>query len=199
MKMLAYCCAVMMVAPAGAFGGTPVAFTLFNTLPDMADVYGLHLSVISGATIYSEPNSVTGISLGCIGTAVGDGAMRGIQISGLHASGECVQGLQVGGAFAMADKAAGVQLAGLASMGRDSRGVRIAGLISLTESFRGLQVAFYNSSVSMCGVQIGVLNFAVPAKDGWVFQLGLVNGICKDEKCTWTEGIRYLPIVNAGW
>ena len=41
--------------------------------------------------------------------------------------------------------------------------------------------------------------FAAPAKYGWVFQIGLVNGIGKDEKCTWTKGIRYLQIMNAAW
>lgn len=199
MKMLACCFAAMLAVPVCVFGGTPAAFTIFDTFPDRADVYGLHLSVMGGATIYSHPNSVSGISLGCIETGVGDGAMRGVQIAGLHAGGECIQGAQVGGAFAMAEKAAGVQLAGLVSMSCDFQGIQIAGLLSQADSCRGLQVAFYNGSASMCGVQIGVLNFAAPAKDGWVFQIGLVNGIGKDEKCTWTKGIRYLPIMNAAW
>ena len=189
----------LMAVSARAFGGTPVAVSLFGTLPERADVYGLHLSVVCGGPVDSYPNSVTGISLGCLETGVGDGAMSGIQISGLHAGGECVYGLQTGGIFAMAEKATGIELACGVSMCCDFRGVQLADLLSQAESCCGLQLAFYNGSASMCGVQIGVLNFAAPAKDGWVIQLGLVNGIGKDEKCTWTEGIRYLPIVNAGW
>ena len=197
-----FCKAVLiglMAVSARAFGGTPVAVSLFGTLPERADVYGLHLSVVGGSTIWSHPNSVTGISLGCLETGVGDGAMSGIQISGIHAGGECVYGLQAGGIFAMAEKATGIELAGIFSCCRKFKGAQLAGLLTQAESCCGLQLAFYNGSPSMCGVQIGVLNFAVPAKDGWVVQLGLVNGIGKDEKCTWTEGIRYLPIMNAGW
>ena len=189
----------LVAAAACAHGGTPMAVTLFGTLPDSADVYGLHLSIVGCSTVHSHPNSVTGISLGCIETGVGDGEMRGIQISGIHAGGECVRGLQAGGFFAMADKAAGIELAGVASVCRVFQGVQVAGLLSQAGSCRGLQVAFYNASPSICGVQIGVLNMAVPAKDGWVVQLGLVNGIGKDENSTWTEGSRYLPILNVGW
>ena len=189
----------MMMASARAFGGTPVAVSLFGTLPERADVYGLHFSIASIGPISSCPNSVAGLSLGCLVTGVGDGTMSGVQISGIHAGGACVYGLQTGGIFAMAEKASGIELAGGVSMCCDFRGVQLAGLLSQAESCCGLQLAFYNGSASMCGVQIGVLNFTAPAKDGWVIQLGLVNGIGKDEKCTWTEGIRYLPIVNAGW
>ena len=189
----------MMMASAWAFGGTPVSVSLFGTLPERADVYGLHFSIVCMGPVSSYPNSVAGLSLGCIETGVGDGAMSGIQVSGIHAGGECVYGLQTGGIFAMAEKATGIELAGGVSMCCDFRGVQLAGLLSQADSCCGLQMAFYNGSASMCGVQIGVLNFAAPAKDGWVIQLGLVNGIGKDEKCTWTEGIRYLPIVNAGW
>ena len=189
----------LMAVSARAFGGTPVAVSLFGTLPERADVCGLHLSVVGGSTIWGHPNSVTGISLGCIETGVGDGAMSGIQVSGFHAGGECVYGLQAGGIFAIAEKATGIEIAGGVSMCCDFRGVQIAGLLSQAESCCGLQLAFYNGSASMCGVQIGVLNFAVPSKDGWVVQLGLVNGIGKDGKSTWTEGLRYLPIMNAGW
>ena len=189
----------MMMASARAFGGTPVAVSLFGTLPERADVYGLHFSIASIGPISSCPNSVAGLSLGCLVTGVGDGAMSGVQISGIHAGGACVYGLQTGGIFAMAEKASGIELAGGVSMCCDFRGVQFAGLLSQADSCCGLQMAFYNGSVSMCGVQIGVLNFAVPAKDGWVVQLGLVNGIGKDEKSTWTDGIRYLPIMNIGW
>ena len=189
----------LIAVSARAFGGTPVAVSLFGTLPERADVCGLHFSFASIGPISSNPNSVAGLSLGCIATGVGDGAMSGIQVSGILAGGECVYGLQAGGIFAMAEKATGIELAGGVSMCRDFRGAQLAGLLSQAESCCGLQLAFYNGSASMCGVQVGVMNFAVPAKDGWVVQLGLVNGIGKDEKSSWTEGIRYLPIVNAGW
>lgn len=36
----------MMMASARAFGGTPVAVSLFGTLPERADVYGLHFSIV---------------------------------------------------------------------------------------------------------------------------------------------------------
>lgn len=189
----------LIAVSARSFGGMPVAVSLFGTLPERADVYGLHLSFASIGPISSNPNSVAGLSLGCIETGVGDGAMSGIQVSGILAGGECVYGLQAGGIFAMAEKATGIELAGGVSMCRDFRGAQLAGLLSQAESCCGLQLAFYTGSASMCGVQVGVMNFAVPAKDGWVVQLGLVNGIGKDEKSSWTEGIRYLPIVNAGW
>ena len=189
----------LIAVSARAFGGTPVAVSLLGTLPERADVYGLHFSFVSIGPISSNPNSVAGLSLGCIQTGVGDGVMSGIQVSGILAGGECVYGLQAGGIFAMAEKATGIELAGGVSMCRDFRGAQLAGLLSQAESCCGLQLAFYNGSASMCGVQVGVMNFAVPANDGWVVQLGLVNGIGKDEKSSWTEGIRYLPIVNAGW
>ena len=36
-------------------------------------------------------------------------------------------------------------------------------------------------------------------EDGWVFQIGLVNGIGRDSKSGWFDGMRYLPVVNVGW
>ena len=83
-------------------------------------------------------------------------------------------------------------------------GVQIAGLLSQAASSqhaenRGLQIACYNGAVSMCGVQIGLINFACPAKDGWVVQIGLINGISHDEDATYFSGMRYMPIVNVGW
>ena len=67
------------------------------------------------------------------------------------------------------------------------------------ESCRGVQIALWNGSESMCGVQIGLMNFAVPAEDGWVLQIGLVNGIGRDSKSGWFDGMRYLPVINVGW
>lgn len=188
----------LIAVSARAFGGTPVALTLVSAYPSEAEVYGLHLSILGGPCAESMVESVNGLSIGCFEATVSD-EMQGVQISGLFAWDECVRGLQAGGIFAMAEKAAGIELAGVSSCCRKFKGVQLAGLLAQADSCGGLQLAFYNGSASMCGVQIGVLNFAVPAKDGWVVQLGLVNGIGKDEKCTWTEGIRYLPIMNVGW
>lgn len=112
----------LIAVSARAFGGTPVAVSLFGTLPERADVYGLHFSFASIGPISSNPNSVAGLSLGCIETGVGDGAMSGIQVSGILAGGECVYGLQAGGIFAIAEKATGIELAGGVSMCRDFRG-----------------------------------------------------------------------------
>ena len=64
---------------------------------------------------------------------------------------------------------------------------------------RGLQIACYNGAESMCGVQIGLMNCAVPAEDGWILQIGLVNGIGRDSKSGWLDGMRYLPVINFGW
>jgi len=36
-------------------------------------------------------------------------------------------------------------------------------------------------------------------EDGWVFQIGLVNGIGRDSKSGWFDGMRYLPVINVGW
>ena len=102
----------LIAVSARAFSGTPVAVSLFDTLPERADVYGLHFSFASIGPISSNPNSVAGLSLGCIETGVGDGAMSGIQVSGILAGGECVYGLQAGGIFAIAEKATGIELAG---------------------------------------------------------------------------------------
>ena len=82
----------------------------------------------------------------------------------------------------------GVQVAGLLSQASEEEGMN-----------RGLQIACYNGAESICGVQIGLINYALPAKDGWVVQIGLVNGISQDKHATYFSGMRYMPILNVGW
>ena len=131
--------------------------------------------------------------------------MNGVSLVGIHAGDECVNGVQVGGAFAFADRVCGLQLGGIASVTPYGlTGVQIAGLLSQVSGDnravnRGLQIACYNGAESMCGVQIGLVNYACTAKDGWVVQIGLVNGITHDKHATYFRGMRYMPILNVGW
>ena len=208
-----------MVAVMGANGATPVSLSLGMTFPESTDVYGLHLSPIA---IGAGPLTVTGLSLGAVDSLVMD-EVRGIQAAGIFSFGwpsganrtciygcqmagviagvDCVTGIQAAGVFAGTDDMTGFQLAGLVSMAgsKGVRGVQIAGLLSQAASCRGVQIALWNGAESMCGMQIGLLNFAVPAEDGWVLQIGLVNGIGRDSMSGWLEGTRYLPVVNFGW
>ena len=94
----------------------------------------------------------------------------------------------------------GIQLSGLSSAAGNHgiRGVQIAGLLAQSQTCAGLQMALWNGSESMCGVQLGLMNFAVPAENGFVIQIGLVNGIGRDEKAGWS-GMRIIPIINASW
>ena len=204
----------------GAYGATPVAVSLGITFPEPTDVYGLHLSPIA---IGEGPLTVTGLSLGAVDSLVME-EMRGIQVAGLFSFGwpsgpdktriygcqmggaiagaDCVSGIQAAGVFAGTDDMKGIQLAGLFSITGEKgiRGVQIAGLLSQSHSCRGGQIALWNGSESMCGVQIGLMNFAIPADDGWVLQIGLVNGIRRDStKSGWIDGMRYFPVVNIGW
>ena len=204
----------------GAYGATPVAVSLGITFPEPTDVYGLHLSPIA---IGEGPLTVTGLSLGAVDSLVMD-EVRGIQVAGLFSFGwpsgpdktriygcqmggaiagaDCVSGIQAAGVFAGTDDMKGIQLAGLFSITGEKgiRGVQIAGLLSQSHSCRGGQIALWNGSESMCGVQIGLMNFAIPADDGWVLQIGLVNGIRRDStKSGWIDGMRYFPVVNIGW
>ena len=207
-------------AAVGANAATPVSVSLLGaTCPDPADVYGLHLSPIA----IGGPRTVTGLSLGAVDSLVLE-EMRGIQVAGLFSFGwpsgpdktriygcqmggaiagaDCVSGIQAAGVFAGTDDMKGIQLAGLFSITGEKgiRGVQIAGLLSQSHSCRGGQIALWNGSESMCGVQIGLMNFAIPADDGWVLQIGLVNGIMRDStKSGWIDGMRYFPVVNIGW
>ena len=53
--------------------------------------------------------------------------------------------------------------------------------------------------VRLSSVGAGIVSIAVPDKDGFVIQIGLVNGIAQDKyKSGWTD-LRYLPVVNMGW
>ena len=210
----------LAAAGIGAYGATPVAVSLGITFPEPTDVYGLHLSPIA---IGEGPLTVTGLSLGAVDSLVMD-EVRGIQVAGLFSFGwpsgpdktriygcqmggaiagaDCVAGIQAAGVFAGTDDMKGIQLAGLFSITGEKgiRGVQIAGLLSQSHSCRGGQIAFWNGSESMCGVQIGLMNFAIPADDGWVLQMGLVNGIRRDStKSGWIDGMRYFPVVNLGW
>ena len=202
-----------------AYGATPVAVSLEPTFPEPTDVYGLHLSPIA---IGEGPLAVTGLSLGAVDSLVVD-EVRGMQVAGIFSFGwpsrsdttciygcqmagvaagaDCVTGIQAAGVFAGTYDMTGLQLAGLFSIAgsKSVRGVQIAGLLSQAESCRGVQIALWNGSESMCGVQIGLMNFAVPAEDGWVLQIGLVNGIGRDSKSGWFYGMRYLPVINVGW
>ena len=202
-----------------AYGATPVVVSLGTTFPEPTDVYGLHLSPIA---IGEGPLTVTGLSLGVVDSLVVD-EVRGMQVAGIFSFGwpsrsdttciygcqmagvaagaDCVTGIQAAGVFAGTDDMTGLQLAGLFSIAgsKSVRGVQIAGLLSQAESCRGVQIALWNGSESMCGVQIGLMNFAVPAEDGWVLQIGLVNGIGRDSKSGWFDGMRYLPVINVGW
>ena len=202
-----------------AYGATPVAVSLGTTFPEPTDVYGLHLSPIA---IGEGPLTVTGLSLGVVDSLVVD-EVRGMQVAGIFSFGwpsrsdttciygcqmagvaagaDCVTGIQAAGVFAGTYDMTGLQLAGLFSIAgsKSVRGVQIAGLLSKAESCRGVQIALWNGSESMCGVQIGLMNFAVPAEDGWVLQIGLVNGIGRDSKSGWFDGMRYLPVINVGW
>ncbi len=209
-----------LAAGIGAYGATPVAVSLGITFPEPTDVYGLHLSPIA---IGEGPLTVTGLSLGAVDSLVME-EMRGIQVAGLFSFGwpsgpdktriygcqmggaiagaDCVSGIQAAGVFAGTDDMKGIQLAGLFSITGEKgiRGVQIAGLLSQSHSCRGGQIALWNGSESMCGVQIGLMNFAIPADDGWVLQIGLVNGIRRDStKSGWIDGMRYFPVVNIGW
>ena len=209
-----------LAAGIGAHGATPVAVSLGITFPEPTDVYGLHLSPIA---IGEGPLTVTGLSLGAVDSLVME-EMRGIQVAGLFSFGwpsgpdktriygcqmggaiagaDCVSGIQAAGVFAGTDDMKGIQLAGLFSITGEKgiRGVQIAGLLSQSHSCRGGQIALWNGSESMCGVQIGLMNFAIPADDGWVLQIGLVNGIRRDStKSGWIDGMRYFPVVNIGW
>ena len=209
-----------LAAGIGAYGATPVAVSLGITFPEPTDVYGLHISPIA---IGEGPLTVTGLSLGAVDSLVMD-EVRGIQVAGLFSFGwpsgpdktriygcqmggaiagaDCVSGIQAAGVFAGTDDMKGIQLAGLFSITGEKgiRGVQIAGLLSQSHSCRGGQIALWNGSESMCGVQIGLMNFAIPADDGWVLQIGLVNGIRRDStKSGWIDGMRYFPVVNIGW
>ena len=208
-----------LAAGIGAYGATPVAVSLGITFPEPTDVYGLHLSPIA---IGEGPLTVTGLSLGAVDSLVMD-EVRGIQVAGFFSFGwpsgaditriygcqmsgviagvDCVNGIQAAGVFAGTDDMTGLQLAGLFSMAgsKGIRGVQIAGLLSQAAYCRGVQISLWNGSESMCGMQIGLMNFAVPAEDGWVLQMGLVNGIGRDSMSGWFEGRRYFPIVNFGW
>ncbi len=208
-----------LAARIGVYGATPVAVSLGMTFPEDANVYGLHLSPIA---IGAGPLTVTGLSLGAVDSLVMD-EVRGIQAAGIFSFGwpsgadmthiygcqvagviagvDCVTGIQAAGVFAGTDDMTGFQLAGLFSMAgsKGIRGVQIAGLFSQAASCRGVQIALWNGAESMCGMQIGLMNFAVPAEDGWVLQIGLVNGIGRDSRSGWFDGTRYLPVVNFGW
>ena len=210
----------LALAAMGTNGATPVALSFLGiTCPNPTDVYGLHLSPIA---IDKGPLTVTGLSLGAVDSLVVD-EVRGIQAAGIFSFGrpsgadktciygcqmaglgagmDCVTGIQAAGVFAGTYDMSGLQLAGLLSIvgSKRGRGVQIAGLLSQAESCRGVQIALWNGSESMCGVQIGLMNFAVPAEDGWVLQIGLVNGIGRDSKSGWFDGMRYLPVINFGW
>lgn len=210
----------LALAAAGANGATPAALSFLRmTCPNPADVYGFHLSPIA---IGDGPLTVTGMSLGVVDSLVMD-EVRGIQVAGLFSFGwpsgldktrifgcqmsglivgaDCVTGIQAAGVFAGTDDMTGLQLAGLFSIAGNNciHGVQIAGLLSQSESCHGAQIALWNGSESMYGAQIGLMNFAVPAEDGWVLQIGLVNGIGRDSKSGWLDGTRYLPVVNLGW
>ena len=212
--------AIVVVVAMGTNGATPVALSFWGmTCPGPTDVYGLHLSPIA---IGEGPLTVTGLSLGAVDSLVMDevcgiqaagifsfgwpsGAGRtcvyGCQMAGVIAGVDCVTGIQTASVFAGTDDMTGLQLAGLFSMAgsKGIRGVQIAGLLSQAAYCRGVQISLWNGSESMCGVQIGLMNFAVPAEDGWVLQMGLVNGIGRDSMSGWFERTRYFPIVNFGW
>lgn len=213
-KMKRLVLAVVVMAAGCAWGATPLALSFGGaTIPDSAEVYGLHLSPFSFGKM---PPRVTGLSLGGFDSVVAD-EMQGLQVAGLFsvgglggyvyggqvagwwAAGEHLRGIQAAGVFSGAEEMAGLQAAGLVSFAVDFRGVQIAGLLSQAPECHGLQMAFWTASQSMCGVQIGVMNFAVPAEDGWVVQIGLVNGIGRDKDAGWFEGTRYFPGINIGW
>ena len=186
--------ALSMIASAVA----PIGVSLGGCFPSN-DVCGVHLSVVG-----SGPDSVNGLSLGAI-NAWHYREMNGASVVGILAGDECVKGVQIGGAFAFADRMCGLQLGGIASVTPyGMTGVQMAGLLSQVSEDnralnRGLQIACYNGAESMSGVQIGLINYALPAKDGWVVQIGLVNGITHDKHATYFRGMRYMPILNVGW
>ena len=177
---------------------TPLGVSLGGCFPSN-DVCVVHLSVVGNG-----PDSVNGLSLGAI-NAWHHREMNGVSVVGILAGDECVKGVQIGGAFAFADRMCGLQLGGIASVTPyGMTGVQVAGLLSQVSEDnravnRGLQIACYNGAESMSGVQIGLINYALPAKDGWVVQIGLVNGITHDKHATYFSGMRYMPILNVGW
>ena len=199
------------------YADTPIAVSLLKTVPDDAEVCGLHLSPIA----LDAPYSVVGLSLGGINSLVTH-AMYGLQIAGIAAWGhpdgpkqtsviggqiagaftgtDRMVGIQVAGIFSGTDDMTGIQLSGLSSMAGNYgiRGVQIAGLLAQAETCSGFQMSLWNGAPKMCGVQIGLLNFAGTAEGGFVVQIGLVNGISRGEADGWS-GMRILPVINAGW
>ncbi len=130
-----------------------------------------------------------------VGLSIGHRAPDSLRVSNLNAgivaATDTLRGLQLSLVSTMADDAAGLQLSPFSNVayGRlrglqlsginnivlgEARGLQLTGYSNLNVgTLKGVQVAFRNNTDTLCGVQIGLSNFARHYKKG--VQIGLVN------------------------
>jgi len=99
--------------------------------------------------------------------------VSGAQWAGVLNVANNVEGMQWSGVYGVADTLKGLQWSGIASEAKVVQGMQWGGIISRADQVRGLQMGLINSTRSLSGVQIGLVNRADTTHSG--LSIGLIN------------------------
>ena len=145
-----FCLVALLAAPALAV--TPLQIGIWGPrvqlFPASTEVVGLRLNLLK-----SDNAEVLGFDLGVVGQAT---SMKAIQVNLVNLVDEEFDGISVG-LFNQVGTVAGIQVGLFNNVRYDLSGFQI-GLFNAADSVAGIQIGILNQTVSMRGVQIGVVN-----------------------------------------
>jgi hypothetical protein len=160
--------AVWVAVPALALDMTPLQIGIWGPkvqlFPEQTKVIGLRLNLLM-----SDNQDVTGFDLGLASKST---QMKAIQVNLVNVVREEFDGVSLG-LFNQAGSVAGIQ-AGLLfnNVRHDLSGFQL-GLFNVADDVAGIQVGLINRTVSMRGLQIGVVNII---EDGPIGFFPIING-----------------------
>ena len=159
--------AALLAGPAYAASLTPLQLGLWGPqvqlFSEQTPVIGLRLNVLKSAN-----ESVTGFDLGIASQA---GSMKAIQVNLVNLVDNEFDGVGIG-LFNQCGSVAGIQAGLFNNVTHDLSGFQI-GLFNSADDVAGIQVGLLNHTVSMRGLQIGVVNLI---DDGPVGFFPILNG-----------------------
>lgn len=163
----AWLLAALLAGPVFAASMTPLQLGIWGPKIQLfsaeTPVIGLRLNVLKSAN-----ESVTGFDLGIASQA---GSMKAIQVNLVNLVENEFDGIGVG-LFNQCGSVAGIQAGLFNNVAHDLSGFQI-GLFNSADDVAGIQVGLLNHTVSMRGLQIGVVNLI---DDGPVGFFPILNG-----------------------
>jgi hypothetical protein len=171
MNLKKYLCLSMLLIglalPGFAASWTPlqlgIAGDALQLFPPSTRVYGLRLNLL-----YSRNISVTGFDLGIYGWA---NSADAVQVNLANVVQDQMNGIEAG-LYNSAGSFAGFQAGLFNYVKHDATGIQV-GLFNFSDSISGFQIGLLNRTISMQGLQIGLINII---EEGPIAFFPIING-----------------------